>query len=99
MSASAMPRTSFNASGSATWRHIQQAYLTATKDKLTFDFGKFVTPLGAEVIETKDNWNYTRGLLFTWAIPFTHLGARATYVCERQGYSGGLPGQRLGQRE
>ena len=69
-----------NSSGSATWRHIQQAYITATKDKITFDFGKFVTPHGAEVIETKDNWNYTRGLLFTWAIPFTHLGGRATYV-------------------
>ncbi len=26
--------------------------------KLQVDFGKFVTPAGAEVIETKDNWNY-----------------------------------------
>src|SRR6185295_15010740 len=59
-----------NASGSSTWRHIQQAYITATKDKFTLDFGKFVTPIGAEVIETKDNWNYSRGLLFTQAIPF-----------------------------
>ena len=41
--------------------------------------GKFVTPHGAEVIETKDNWNYSRGLLFTWAIPFYHFGARAKY--------------------
>lgn len=61
-------------------RRVQQAYITATKGKLTFDFGKFVTPIGAEVIETKDNWNYSRGLLFTLAIPFTHMGARATYV-------------------
>jgi hypothetical protein len=66
--------------GQDLWRHIQQAYVSATKDKLTLDFGKFVTPLGAEVIETKDNWNYTRGLLFTWAIPFYHMGAKATYV-------------------
>jgi predicted porin len=36
--------------------------------------------LGAEVIETKDNWNYSRGLLFTFAIPFYHFGARATYA-------------------
>jgi Putative beta-barrel porin-2, OmpL-like. bbp2 len=69
-----------NASGSSTWRHIQQAYVTGTKDKFTIDFGKFVTPFGAEVIETPSNWNYTRGLLFTWAIPFTHLGARTTYA-------------------
>jgi len=60
------------------WRHIQQAYVTAGKDKFTFDFGKFVTPFGAEVIETKDNLNYTRGLLFTYAIPFYHFGARTT---------------------
>jgi len=62
------------------WRHIQQAYITGTHKKLTLDFGKFVTPIGAEVIETKDNWNYTRGLLFTYAVPFYHMGARATYA-------------------
>src|SRR5262245_54336239 len=50
--------------GTSTWRHVQQAYITGTKDKFTLDFGKFVTPIGAEVIETKDNWNYTRGFLF-----------------------------------
>lgn len=62
------------------WRHIQQAYVTAGRDKFTLDFGKFVTPIGAEVIETKDNWNYSRGILFTWAIPFYHFGGRATYA-------------------
>jgi hypothetical protein len=44
------------------------------------DVGKFVTPMGAEVIESKDNWNYSRGLLFTYAIPFYHFGARAKYT-------------------
>jgi hypothetical protein len=29
-----------------------------------------VTPLGAEMIETKDNWNYSRSLLFALAIPY-----------------------------
>jgi hypothetical protein len=47
---------------------------------LQVDFGKFVTPHGAEVIETKDNWNYSRGLLFTYAVPFYHFGLRAKYV-------------------
>jgi len=61
-------------------RHIQQAYLSGTRDKFTLDFGKFVTPIGAEVIETKDNWNYSRGLLFNLAIPFYHMGVRGTYV-------------------
>jgi hypothetical protein len=69
-----------NSSDSEFLRHIQQAYLTGTHGKFTVDFGKFVTPIGAEVIETKDNWNYSRGLLFTWAIPFYHFGGRGTYV-------------------
>lgn len=60
------------------WRHIQQAYITAGKGKFTFDFGKWVTPFGAEVIETKDNLNYTRGFLFTYGIPFYHMGGRVT---------------------
>jgi len=65
---------------SAFYQHIQQAYVSVNRDNLTLDFGKFVTPLGAEVIETKDNWNYSRGLLFTFAVPFYHFGARATYA-------------------
>jgi hypothetical protein len=46
---------------------------------LTIDFGKFVTQHGAEVIESKDNWNYSRSILFSWAIPYYHFGARARY--------------------
>jgi hypothetical protein len=46
-------------------------------DKVQVDFGKFVTPIGAEVIESKDNWNYTRSIQFGWAIPFYHTGLRA----------------------
>ena len=33
------------------------------------DFGKFVTSAGAEVIEAKDNWNYSRSLLFRGRFP------------------------------
>jgi Putative beta-barrel porin-2, OmpL-like. bbp2 len=69
-----------NTGDSQTWRHIQQAYITGTHGKFTVDFGKWVTPIGAEVIETKDNWNYTRGFLFTFAAPFYHFGARGTYI-------------------
>jgi hypothetical protein len=73
-----------NTGDSQTWRHIQQAYLTGTHGKFTVDFGKWVTPIGAEVIETKDNWNYTRGLLFTFATPFYHFGARGTFVADER---------------
>ena len=56
------------------------SYLAPVGKGLQVDVGKFVTPAGAEVIETKDNWNYSRGLLFTWAIPYYHFGMRAKYA-------------------
>lgn len=42
--------------------------------------GKFVTLAGAEVIESKDNFNFSRSLLFGFAIPFTHTGIRLHYA-------------------
>jgi len=62
-------------------RHIEQAYVSLKPPKgkgFQLDIGKFVTSAGAEVIETKDNWNYSRSLLFAWAIPYYHFGARAS---------------------
>jgi len=55
------------------------SYLAPVGKGLQIDIGKFVTPAGAEVIETKDNWNYSRSLLFYYAIPYYHFGARAAY--------------------
>jgi hypothetical protein len=43
-------------------------------------FGKFVTYHSAEVIEAKDNFNYSRSFLFNYAIPFTHTGLMAGYT-------------------
>jgi len=68
--------------GNETYKVIQQAYgsyLAPVGSGLQIDVGKFVTWNGAEVIETKDNWNYSRGLLFAWAIPYYHAGVRAKY--------------------
>lgn len=56
------------------------SYLVPVGNGLQVDFGKFVTPAGAEVIETKDDWNYSRGFLFSYAIPFYHFGLRAKYA-------------------
>ncbi|MBK6880934.1 MAG: porin [Elusimicrobia bacterium] len=58
--------------------NLQQAFLTFTCPitKGTITAGKFVTPFGAEVIEAKDNYNISRGLLFTNAIPLVHTGAK-----------------------
>jgi hypothetical protein len=56
------------------------SYLAPVGKGLQIDAGKFVTPHGAEVIETKDNWNYSRGLLFSYAIPYFHFGLRSKYA-------------------
>ena len=62
-------------------QYIEQAFLSLKPAKakgLELDFGKFVTSAGAEVIEAKDNWNYSRSLLFSWAIPYFHFGLRTS---------------------
>jgi hypothetical protein len=62
---------------------LQQAYLTAVLpvgSGLTVDVGKFVTHMGYEVIESKDNWNYSRSFMFAYAIPYYHTGARVSYT-------------------
>lgn len=72
----------FEPGGTDYLKHVQQAYvsyLAPVGHGLTIDFGKFVTPAGAEVIENKDNFNYSRGLLFALAIPYYHAGARVAY--------------------
>jgi len=56
------------------------SYLAPVGQGLQFDVGKFVTHHGAEVIEAKDNWNYSRSLMFALAIPYYHSGVRATYA-------------------
>lgn len=67
------------ADGKEIYKHLQQAYLSVLAGhNLQLDAGKFVTPLGAEVIESQDNWNYSRSVLFGYAIPFYHVGVRAT---------------------
>jgi hypothetical protein len=63
-------------------KYIEQAFLSFKPVKakgFEADFGKFATSAGAEVIESKDNWNYSRSLLFAHAIPYTHIGLRTSY--------------------
>jgi hypothetical protein len=38
-----------------------------------------VTSAGAEVIEANQNYNYSRSLLFAWAVPYSHTGFRLQY--------------------
>lgn len=41
--------------------------------------GKFVTPIGTEVIDPSGNQFYSHSYLFGYAIPFTHTGVLGTY--------------------
>ncbi len=70
-----------NSSSTDQLNYVEQAFLSLKPPKakgFELDFGKFVTSAGAEVIEAKDNWNYSRSLLFVNAIPYWHFGARTS---------------------
>jgi Putative beta-barrel porin-2, OmpL-like. bbp2 len=60
------------------------SYLAPIGKGLTLTVGKFVTPVGAEVIESNANWNYSRSILFYYAIPFFHFGVNAKYAFNNQ---------------
>lgn len=58
---------------------VTQAFFQYGTGPLTVIGGKYVTLAGAEVIKSPSNMNYSRSILFGYAIPFTHTGVRATY--------------------
>jgi hypothetical protein len=59
---------------------ITQAYASYTLGKFTVIGGKFETLAGAEVIESPSDLNFSRSILFGFAVPFTHTGARVTFA-------------------
>jgi len=66
---------------SPTANYIEQAYLSIKPPKakgFEMDLGQFVTSAGQEVIETMNDWSYSHGLLFAWAIPYYHFGLRTS---------------------
>ncbi|HWQ70039.1 MAG TPA: porin [Patescibacteria group bacterium] len=61
---------------------LTQAYVTYKVPigrGLDLKGGKFVTLHGAEVIRRTGNFNISRSMAFSYAIPFTHTGVMATY--------------------
>ncbi|MBI2871227.1 MAG: porin [Candidatus Omnitrophica bacterium] len=75
--------TSAGAGGSSDFFDLEQGFITAKIPTVGNDvelcFGKWVTLLGAEVIESPSNFNFSRSFLFGYAIPYTHTGLLATY--------------------
>jgi hypothetical protein len=65
------------------------SYIVPLGKGLRIDAGKFVSPMGYEVIEGYDgyNANYSHSFLFGYAIPFTNTGIKVTYA-----FSGKLTG-------
>ncbi|HEV3197670.1 MAG TPA: porin [Bryobacteraceae bacterium] len=62
-------------------RFFKQAFIDVRPARwkgLELDFGKFASSASAEVIETPNNWNYSRSLLFVWCTPYYHFGFRAS---------------------
>ncbi len=60
------------------------SYVAPLGKGLRIDFGKFVTFVGAEVIEARDDPNYSRSFLFNYAEPLTHTGFKVGYTFSDQ---------------
>ncbi|HUX74692.1 MAG TPA: outer membrane beta-barrel protein [Steroidobacteraceae bacterium] len=63
---------------------VTQAFVQYATGPLTLMLGKFVTLSGAEVIAPTGDTNFSRSILFGYAIPFTHTGFRASYAINDQ---------------
>jgi len=72
--------------------HLEQAFVSFKPTKargFEADFGEFVSSAGAEVIETKDDWNYSRSLLFAIVTPYYHVGLRTSMPITKS-FTGGV---------
>ena len=60
-----------------TSKHIGQAIVSYKPDSfksITINFGKMLSHVGWEGAKAKDNWNYSRSLLYAFAAPYWHNG-------------------------
>ncbi|MEK7773482.1 MAG: outer membrane beta-barrel protein, partial [Deltaproteobacteria bacterium] len=82
----AIASTGTNAADDIDIKQAYVSYVAGIGNGLKLDFGKFITEMGGEVIEGYSDWNYnySRSLLFYYTIPYTHTGARGTYVLNDQ---------------
>ena len=56
------------------------SYIVPVGSGLRLDAGKFMTFVGAEVMEALDDPNYSRSFLYNYAQPLTHTGLKGGYV-------------------
>lgn len=62
-------------------KHMGQVVLSYKPEasRFSFDMGKMYSHLGVESVKSKDNYNYSRTVLFSYGLPFWHTGLRANY--------------------
>lgn len=75
------PSATLHAGGDASsgLQYVKQAFVSwKPGTAVALDFGKFDTFVGAEVPDSQDNFNYTRGLIHSFAQPRFHTGLRAS---------------------
>lgn len=60
-------------------QHFSVGYVAPIGQGLRVDFGKFVTHIGGETIETIKNNNYSHSFFYSYAIPFQDAGFRINY--------------------
>jgi len=61
---------------------LTQAFVQYAHGPLTVMGGKFVTLANVEVIAETQDTNFSRSILFGYAVPFTNTGVRATYTID-----------------
>lgn len=71
----------------ASFRHVQEAWVAwAAPAQLELAAGLFLSPVGPEVVPTKDDWQWSRSDLFA-ALPAYHLGVRVKRPLGDSGWS------------
>ena len=69
------------------FEHLQEAWAAwQSPYELELAAGLFLSPIGPEVVPTKDNWNWSRSDLF-YSLPYYHAGVRAKHVFGDSGWS------------
>ena len=70
-----------------TFQQASISYVAPIGKGLRFDFGKFVTHIGGETIESVKNANFSHSFFYTYAIPFQDTGLRLHYDFNSKVYS------------
>ena len=76
-------------SGNDVWDHVQQAYVSVNLNKSgkTYaEFGRWLSPTNAEVLEPVNNWLYSRSILYGFGSPFTFMGLRVYHYTNDTDY-------------